>query len=80
MAMYKTRNTGTGNRMQGTRGIRGMLYSGECRQTFREMSPDIPGNVLKHSKDIPGNVVKYYGECRQTFRGISSKNPENIRK
>ena len=32
-AMYKTRNTGTGN---GTRGIRGML-------------PNIPGNVLKHS-------------------------------
>ena len=58
--MYKTRNTGTGNGMRGTRGIGGMLYSGECPETFRGMSPNIPGNVLKHS-----------GECPQTFRGMS---------
>ena len=60
LAMYKTRNTGTGNGMRGTRGMGGMLYSGECRQTFRGMSSNIPGNVAKHS-----------GECPQTFRGMS---------
>ena len=61
--MYKTRNTGTGNGMRGTRGMRGMLYSGnvakhsgECRKTFRGMFPN-----------IPGNVAKYSGECPQTF-------------
>ena len=55
-AMYKTKNTGTGNGMQETREMGGMLYSGECRQTFRGMLLNIPGNVLKHS-----------GEYRQTF-------------
>ena len=37
MAMYKTRNTGTGNGMRGTRGMGEILYSGECRQTFQGM-------------------------------------------
>ena len=44
-AMYKTRNTGTGN------GIRGMLYSGKCRPTFWGMSPKVSGNVLKQSRE-----------------------------
>ena len=57
-AMYKPRNTGTGNGMQG---MGGMLYSGECRQTFRGMYSNIPGNIVKHSR-----------ECSQTFRGMSS--------
>ena len=56
--MYKTRNTGTGNGLRGTRGIGGMLYSGECPQTFRGMSPNIRGM----SPNIPGNVVKIFGE------------------
>ena len=65
-AMYKTRNTGTGNGMRGKRGIGGMSpnipenvakHSGECHQTFRGMSPNIPGNVAKHS-----------GKCKK-FRG-----------
>ena len=51
-AMYKTRNTGTGKGMRGTQGMGGMLYSGECSQTFRGMS-----------SNIPGNVTKYCGEC-----------------
>ena len=59
--MYKTRNTGTGNGMPGTRGM-GECYipenvtkhSGECRQIFRGMSSNIQGNVPEHS-----------GECRQ---------------
>ena len=62
--MYKNRNTGTWN---GTREIGGMLYSGECRQTFWGMSPSIPGNALKHS-----------GECPQTFWGMSPNIPENV--
>ena len=57
-AMYK--NTGTGKGMRGVRGIWGMLYFGECRQTFRGISSNILGNVVKHS-----------GECRQIFRGMS---------
>ena len=56
MVMYKTRNTGTGNGMRGTRGMERMLYSGECRQIFRGMS-----------LNIPSNVVKYSGGCPQTF-------------
>ena len=49
LATYKTRNTGTGDGVRGTRRMGGMLYSGECRQTFVGMSPNIPGNVAKHS-------------------------------
>ena len=64
LAMYKNRNTGTGNGIRGTRGMVEMLYSGECRQTFRGMSSNIPGNVPKHS-----------GECRQIFRGTAQNIP-----
>ena len=49
--MYKTRNTGTGNGMRRTRRIGGMLYSGECPQTFWGMSPNIPGNVVKNFEE-----------------------------
>ena len=91
MAMYKTRNTGTGKRRRGTRGIGGMLYSGEYRQTFRGMSLNILGNVGKlsgecrqtfrgMSPNIPENVAKYSGECLQTFRGMSSNIPGNVLK
>ena len=90
-AMYKTNNTGTGNGMRGTQGMGGMLYSGECHQTFRGMSSNIPGNVLKHSGEcpqtfwgispnIPENVLKYSGECRQTFRGMSLNISGNVPK
>ena len=95
-AMYKIRNTGTGNGMRGTRGMEGMLYSGECPQTFwgmlqtfRGISPNILGNVIKYSgeccqtfqgmsSNIPVNVAKHYEECPQTFQGMSSNIPENI--
>ena len=66
--MCKTRNTGTGNGMQGTRGMGGML-------------PNIPGNVVKHSKEcgqtfpgmlpnILGDNAKHYREYSRTFRGM----------
>ena len=56
LAMYKNRNTGTGNGMRGTRGM-GECYipgnvtkhSGESPHIFWGMSPNIPGNVLKDS-------------------------------
>ena len=51
--IYKIRNTGSGNGMQRTRGIGGMLYSGECPQTFLGMSPIIPGNVAEHFRECP---------------------------
>ena len=50
-AMYKTRKTGTGNGMRGTRGMGGMLYSRECRQTLQGMSSNILGNIAKHSRE-----------------------------
>ena len=40
--MYKTRNTGKGNGIQGMR-VMGILHSRECPQTFQEISPNIPG-------------------------------------
>ena len=74
-AMYKNRNTGTGNGMRGMRGMGRNVI-------FRRMSPNILGNAPKHSGEccqtfrgislqtfrgmppnIPGNVAKYSGEC-----------------
>ena len=49
---------GTGNGMQGRRGMGGMLYSGECRQIFRGVSLNIPGNVLKHSMLLINDSMK----------------------
>ena len=48
--MYTTRNRVTGNEM---RGMGEMLNSGECRQVFGGMSPNVPGNVAKHSGKCP---------------------------
>ena len=58
-----------GNGMRGTRGMVGILYFGECCQTFREMSSNIPGNIFKHSEEYP-----------QTFRGMSPIIPRNVLK
>ena len=60
MAIYKTRNTGTGNRMRGTRGIGGMLYSEEYCQTFRGMSSNIPWNVAKHFGECPRKIQRTF--------------------
>ena len=53
LSMYKIRNTGTGDGTRGTQGMGGMLYSGECHQTFRGMS--MSENKLE-------NVHKYFRE------------------
>ena len=55
LAIYKTRNTGTGNGMRGMQGTRGMFTR-------------IPGNLLEDSGEcyyfnIPGNVPEDSGEC-----------------
>ena len=63
-AIYKTRNTGTGNGMRGmfTR-IPGNLLedSGEC-----------------YYLNIPGNVQEDFGECSKRFRGMFQKIPGNV--
>ena len=71
--MYKTRNTETGNGMRGTRGIGGMSYFGECRQTFWGMSPNIADNVAKYS----GEYRKKFRGMSSNVRGTSSKIPRN---
>ena len=58
--MYKTRNTETGNAGNGGGGGGGGVI-------FRGISPNIPGNIAKHS-----------GECSQTFWGMSPNIPGNI--
>ena len=81
-AMYKTRNTGTGNGMRGTQGMGGMLYSGECRQIFRGMSPKHSGECHQILRgmllDIPRNVTKHSRECHQKFRETSPNIPGNV--
>ena len=64
-AIYKTRNTGTGN------GMRGM------RVTW-EMFTRIPGNVVillfqGMLKKIPRNVPEDSGECSRRFQGMFEK-------
>ena len=72
--------------MRGTRAIRN-----RGNVIFREMLPNIPGNVLKHSgkcpqtfrgmsPNNPGNVSKHSGECPQTFQGMSPNIPGNVSK
>ena len=94
-AIYKTRNTGTGNGMREMRGmsIPGNAHqdSGECSKIFRGMLNKIPGNVQKDSGEcstrfrgmftkIPGNVQEDSGECSRRFWGMFKKIPGNVRK
>ena len=72
VAIYKTRNTGTGKGMRGMRGTRGMFTR-------------ILGNLLQDSGEccyfiIPGNVEGDSGECFRRFRGMIPKIPGNDRK
>ena len=76
-AVYKTRNTGTGNGMRGMPGTRGMFTR-------------IPVNLLENSgeccyfiirgmlKKIPGNVLEDSGECSKRLRGMLKKIPGNL--
>ena len=86
MAIYKTRNTGTGNEM---RGMRGMSIL-ECSRRFRGMFKKIPGSAQEDSEEcskrfrgmfrkIPGNIPKNSGECSKRFRGMFQMIPENVK-
>ena len=59
-----------------TRGMREMLYSGECHQIFGEYRQTFPGM----SSSILRNVLKHYGERCQTFWGIFWNIPGNVLK
>ena len=87
-AIYKTRNTGTGNGMRGmfTR-IPGNLL-GDSGEFYYF---NIPGNVSKDSREcsrtfrgmfekIPGNAAEDCGECSRRFRGMFKKIPGKVRK
>ena len=70
-AIYKTRNTGTGNGMRAMQGMQRMFTS-------------IPGNLLENSGEfshfsIPGNVREDSGECSRGLRGMFKKIPGNFR-
>ena len=71
--------TGTGNRMRGMQGTRGMFTR-------------IPGNLLEDSGNviiltfqgmfqrIPGNVEEDFWKCSRGFRGMFHKIPGNVRR
>ena len=70
VAIYKTRNTRTGNGMRGMRGMQGMFTR-------------IPGNLLEDSGwcyyfNIPWNVEEDSRECWRRFRGMLKKIPGNV--
>ena len=70
LAIYKTRNTGTGNRMREILETRGMFTR-------------IPGNPLEDAGEcshfaIQGNARGDSGECSRRFRGMLSKIPRNV--
>ena len=65
MAIYKTRNTGTGNGMRECRG-RGE-YSLGFKNNFLEDSGEC------YYFNIPGNVEEDSGVCSRTFRGMLVK-------
>ena len=94
-AIYKIRNTGTGNGMRGMRGMsipeNAQEDSGECSTRFREMLNKIPRNAQEDSGEcskrfrgmfqkIPGNAQEDSGECSTRFRGILEKIPRNVPK
>ena len=90
-AIYKTRNRGTGNGMQGTRGRFTRIPGNVLILAFRGMLEKIPGNVIKDSGEcsrrfrgmlliIPGNVQEDSGECSRGFRGMFEQIPGNVQK
>ena len=69
MAIYKTRNTRTGN---GTRGKRG------ARRMFTRNPENVVISLFRGMlKKIPGNVQENSGEFLRRFRGIIEKIPAN---
>ena len=76
-AIYKTRNTGTGNGMRGMRRTQGMFtrIPGNFLEDSRECYYfNIPRNVEEDS----GNVPEDSSECSRGFRGMFEKIPGNF--
>ena len=76
-AIYKTRNTGTGNGMRGMRRTQGMFtrIPGNFLEDSRECYYfNIPRNVEEDS----GNVPEDSSECSREFRGMFEKIPGNF--
>ena len=76
-AIYKTRNTGTGNGMRGMRRTQGMFtrIPGNFLEDSRECYYfNIPRNVEEDS----GNVPEDSSECSREFRGMFEKIPRNF--
>ena len=70
VAIYKTRNTGTGNGMRGMWGTQGIFTR-------------IPGNLLDNSGkyyyfNISGNVPEDSGGCSKRFQGMFEEIPGNV--
>ena len=76
LAIYKTRNTGTGNGMRGMWGMFTRIPGNVTILTFRGMFQRIPEMLKK----IPGNVQEDSGECRRRFRGMFRRILGNVRK
>ena len=82
-AIYKSRNTGTGNRMQGTRGMFTMISGNLLENSWQCSHFNIPGNAREDSvkfQKIPRNAIKDSGEYYQRFWGVFKKIPGNVRK
>ena len=88
-AIYKTRNTGTGNGMRGTRGMFTRIPGNLLEDSGKCYFFNIPDNVQEDSgecskrfrgmfKKIPGNVQEDSGECSKRFRGMLKKIPGNV--
>ena len=89
LAIYKTRNTGTGNGMRGMRGMFTRIPGNVTILIFRGMFQRIPGNIEEDSgecsrgfrgmsKKIPGNVQEDSGKCSKRFRGMLEEIPGNF--
>ena len=66
--IHKTRNTGMGDGMQGTRGMFTRIPGNALILAFRGMFEKIQGNVINDSK-----------KCSRRFRGMLLKIPGNAR-
>ena len=91
LAIYKTRNTGTGNGMRGMWGMFTRIPGNVTILIFRGMFQRIPGNVEEDSgecsrgfrgmsKKIPGNVQEDSGKCSKRFRGMFEEIPGNVQR
>ena len=90
-AIHKTRNTGMGDGMQGTRGMFTRIPGNALILAFRGMFEKIQGNVINDSKKcsrrfrgmllkIPGNAREDSGEWYERFRGMLEKIPGMFKK